>query len=134
MSRLDGTDTRSTVTVRVTENLKEEYKQEVDASMSEAIREHMRSVVNDSGDGSDAPVQFDDEILTDGFAALCDAVETYREPGDRRLPLETAKSQVADSTNVPKKAVLDRILRPLERRNAIRPNHGDIIVREVRDE
>jgi hypothetical protein len=130
MSRLQESDTRSTVTVRIDENLKQAYQDEVE-SMSADLREHIKETVDEPE--RDVP-DLGDERLTNGYAALLDAVEIHSSPDSRSIDAEIARSHVANRLDMPVGAVRARIFEPLRTRNLVRPAWGSIIVREVRDE
>ncbi|ELZ94912.1 hypothetical protein C440_07547 [Haloferax mucosum ATCC BAA-1512] len=117
----------ATVTVRVDENLKKDYTNALDGSMSDDLRAHMEEVartVRDEPEDDNLP---EDEALRDGYIALRRTAEAY-DPSGRRLDVGTAISKVAERAGIPKEAVRRRILKPLEQRGYIAPKWGDIIV------
>ncbi|WP_241768337.1 hypothetical protein [Haloferax sp. ATB1] len=128
MSRMKTERTESTtVTVRVDENLKDDYTSALDGSISDDLRTHMEEVartVRDEPDDDNLP---DDEALRDGYMALRRTAEAY-DPSGRRLDVGTAISKVAERAGIPKDAVRRRVLKPLEQEGYIAPKWGDIIV------
>jgi hypothetical protein len=127
MSRLQESDPRKTITVRVDESTKEAYKSEVD-SMSKDLREHIQDV---AGNSDREMLYLGDELLEDGYRALKDAVETHTAPGARKIDKQTATSEVANALDMPAESIRPRIFEPLESRGLIRPAWGALIVREV---
>ena len=127
MTRLQESDPRKTITVRVDESTKEAYKSEVD-SMSKDLREHIQEVAH--GPEQSTP-DLGDDLLTDGYQALVNAVEKHTAPGARKINKQTATSEVANRLDMPAKSIRPRIFEPLESRGLIRPAWGALIVREV---
>lgn len=115
------------ITVRVDPDLKEDYQASVD-SMSDDLREHITTVAESEESRVEGPA---DEVLADAYAAL----RRNADPHTKRIDVEVARSTVAEATQVPKKAVHKRVLRPLEREGYITPRWGSIRVhQEVTDE
>lgn len=127
MTRLQESDTRSTVTLRIDEELKEQYKDQV-GSMSSDLREHIRETVD--GPGRDVP-DLGDELLTEGYAALRDAVDAHTGPDSRMIDADMARSWVANSLDMPAESVRARIFEPLRKRGLVRPAWGNLVVQEV---
>ena len=114
MSRMQSPeDATSRVTIRVPDELLEEYDEALDnreTDRSKDIRRYMRNVVNapDPDKGRQPPT--DDETLAQGYQAIRKAA------GGRDIPLREAKSLIARETNIPAESVSRRILKPLQER------------------
>ncbi|WP_233506005.1 hypothetical protein [Haloferax sp. Atlit-47N] len=127
MSRMKTERTESTtVTVRVDENLKDDYTSALDGSISDDIRSHMEEVARTVRDESDNNLP-DDEILRDGYLALRRTAEAY-DPNGRRIDVTTAISKVAERAGIPKDAVRRRVLKPLIRDDYVELDWGEIII------
>lgn len=125
MSQLESPRERATITVRIDSDLKEQYRDEVD-SMSDDLRDHIRSVVESEAGGRQQI--FEDKVLNDGYRALRDAAHTH-DPNGRRIDVSTATAAAAESTKVPSKAIRQRVFKPLEELGYLRPAWGSVIVR-----
>ena len=114
MARMESDESAVTrVTVRVPQDLLEEYDETLDArgaNRSEAIRGHMRRVNNDSTPSGERTPPTDDELLAAGYKALIEV------SGRGGIPLDQAKSAVAQKTGLGKEFVGPRIIDPLRKR------------------
>lgn len=121
MSRMESPREQSTVTVRVPEELKDEYKAAVD-SMSEDLREHITDVATGGDDGAGP----DDDKLCTAWEAL----KELRNPRTYKVDVDMAESSIAQRTQIPGKAVRSRVLKPLEHEGWISAKWGSIQVHD----
>lgn len=126
MARMESPeDATKTVSARINHDLVEEFDAVLDEremSRSEALRNFMRSVVADGGDGGSLEPPKDDETLAKGYKALVKSTGG----GRSALPLREAKSLVARETGIPAETVGRRVIGPLNDRGYIRKG-GDPI-------
>lgn len=116
-------DTRSTITVRVDSELKEEYRDSVE-SMSGDLRKHIRDSVQHGDDSEN--VELGDELLNEGYRALKQTIELYTPPGRDSIMSGKAIPKISERVGIPSDAVKTRILKPLEKRAVIVPSSGRI--------
>ncbi|GAA0276866.1 ribbon-helix-helix domain-containing protein [Halobacterium noricense] len=119
MGRMESDESNTKrVTVRVPEQLVEEYDEaldEQDTNRSEDIRQHMRRTVSKpTTDGGLVPPQDDDTL-----AAAYTELRRLTTDG-RSLPLTEARSVLASKLNIPKESVPRRVLKPLNERGYLK--------------
>jgi len=118
----------STVTVRVSESIRDEYDAIVgDGNRSEAIREHMRETINDHNPSPDRHPLADEPDLRQAY----DMLTKLSDPRTGKVPTELAKTKVADELNAPKESVRRNIITRLETRGLIEPAWGHIRIVEI---
>jgi hypothetical protein len=112
----------------------DEIAERENMNRSEKLRELVRQEIERKGDlHGPQPVLPDDEELADAYQLLHD--RAYADHKDRpRVKLETAKNKLY-TNNTPKYAVLDDIIKPLERLEylSVDPGHNQvwIVVRRM---
>jgi hypothetical protein len=100
---------------RVSEELREEYERTLQLegrSVSEDLRRHVRDVVRSGAETSGLP---DEAELREAYVLL----DELASPDDRRVRASVAMSQLAQSTQRPKKNVKWSVLEPLQDRGFI---------------
>lgn len=120
-SQASASNGSAQLSVRTDEDLKREYKTALDAegkSMSDDLREHMKRKVAEHGGnvGRDDHLPADDDLAT-AYVRL----DELASPDKRRVPVEVAKSDLADKLNLKAALVRSNVLDPLKRRGYIRP-------------
>lgn len=127
MARQSTDDPRTTVSVKVSESIKEQYQDAVSGSMSADLRAYIRSR-GESGSVSGRQPPTDDQALRNGYQALLTAVIQYAPPDSRRITVDRANTEVAQATGLPKDGLKRRIFRPLESRGYISVAGGNMII------
>jgi hypothetical protein len=126
---MESTRNSTTVHVRCDEELKEQFKEAVEAessTMTESIVAHMEAVAAEPArdGGSYLP---DDDELREAY----DVLDRHAAPDTRRIDVETARTVLADELGRPKGTIDDAILRPLERHEPrlVVPSWGALKIR-----
>jgi predicted RND superfamily exporter protein len=120
---LPGGDESSTISFRVRDALKQQFKARVDEmedvdSMSEELTNHVRRVVNGTEveqvteiEPWEAP---EEPRLAKAYRLLCE------EQRDGKVPGEQAKSQIAQQSSIPIDQVRRQVLKPLADRGYVK--------------
>ena len=117
------------LSAKVPEDLKDDFAdtcEENGDTMTDVITELMAEYVADHGN---APVSGDDLPDDERQAAAYQRLRELADPDTHRIPTESALSDVAEEVGVKKTAVKRTILKPLERRDYIAAQWGQIEVR-----
>jgi hypothetical protein len=117
---------------RVPESLKSEFESlmaESGMSMSEGVRELLRTAVNDRtfSDGGETDALPENDELRRAFLVL----DRLAAPKSRQVSVAVAESEVAGKLNRPKRTVRDAIFEPLRHQGLIEPRYKRLVVEEV---
>ncbi|MCT9095267.1 hypothetical protein [Haloarchaeobius sp. HME9146] len=127
MPRMESDETTiKRISIRVPVDLLDEYDEALDArdtNRSEEMRAHMRRVANDDTPERGRIPPTDDDLLARGYKALVEV------SGRGGIPLDQAKSAVAQKTGISSEHVGHRIITPLRERGYLK-RAGDPIYRQ----
>jgi hypothetical protein len=104
-NRLKGAEKSKTITVRVPQRLKEQYKDEVD-SMSGDLKEHIKRRVEEGDDWIEPP---ENDMLRKGWRAMRRAAGP-----DGTIPTSVAKSRISEAARVKPEDAIRCVIRPLD--------------------
>lgn len=120
MSKFRNADNRDTISVRIDSELKEQYQESVDSSMSTDLREHIESVVETK---QSRAISTNDQTLRQAYQIICQLSESYQ---STILKTDIVKTKLSDELNITKQAVKSGLLQQLEEQNLIKPLWGNI--------
>jgi hypothetical protein len=120
MPKFRNADNRDTISVRIDSELKEQYQESVDSSMSTDLREHIESVVETK---QSRAISTNDQTLRQAYQIICQLSESYQ---STILKTDIVKTKLSDELNITKQAVKSGLLQQLEEQNLIKPLWGNI--------
>ncbi len=120
MSRLTGKDTRDTITIRVNSELKDEYQDAIEGSMSTNLREHIETVVETK---QSRAISTHNHTLRQAYQILCILSDNYQSD---TLETDIVKTTLSSELNISKDAIKQGLLRELEAQGLIEPLWGKI--------
>ena len=120
MSRLTGKDTRNTITIRLNSELKDEYQDAIDGSMSTNLREHIINVVETK---QSRAISTNNHTLRQAYQIICTLSDNYQ---SQILETDIVKTKLSAELNISKDAIKLGILRELEQQGLIKPLWGKI--------
>ena len=120
MSRLTGKDTRDTITIRLNSELKDEFQDAIDGSMSTNLREHIETIVETK---QSRVISTNNHTLRQAYQIICTLSENYQSD---ILETDIVKTKLSSELNISKDAIKQGILRELEEHGLIKPLWGKI--------
>ena len=120
MSRLTGKDTRDTITIRLNSELKDEFQDAIDGSMSTNLREHIETIVETK---QSRAISTNNHTLRQAYQIICTLSENYQSD---ILETDIVKTKLSSELNISKDAIKQGILRELEEHGLIKPLWGKI--------
>ncbi len=120
MSRLTGNDTRDTITIRLNSELKQEYQDAIDGSMSTNLREHIETIVETK---QSRAISTNNHTLRQAYQIICTLSENYQSD---ILETDIVKTKLSSELNISKDAIKQGILQELEEHGLIKPLWGKI--------
>ena len=122
MSRLTGKDTRDTITIRLNSELKDEFQDAIDGSMSTNLREHIETIVETK---QSRAISTNNHTLRQAYQIICTLSENYQSD---ILETDIVKTKLSSELNISKDAIKQGILQELEEHGLIKPLWGKIKV------
>jgi ribosomal protein S20 len=122
MSRLEQQDTRDTITVRIDAETKDEYQDAIDESMSQDLRDYIKTVIETS-DSTD--IDRSNKRLRQAHQFIQKLSDEY---DSQTLDTDIVESQLAAHLNIDKHAVRQGVLHELQDQGLIKPLWGKILV------
>ena len=120
MSRLTGKDTRDTITIRLNSELKDEFQDAIDGSMSTNLREHIETIVETK---QSRAISTNNHTLRQAYQIICTLSENYQSD---ILETDIVKTKLSSELNISKNAIKQGILQELEEHGLIKPLWGKI--------
>lgn len=122
MSRLEQQDTRDTITVRIDEETKDEYQNALDKSMSQDLRDYIKTVIETS-DTTD--IDRSNQRLRQAHQIIQRLSDEY---DSQTLDTDIVESRLSSQLNIDKDAVRQGVLHQLQDQGLIKPLWGKILV------
>ncbi len=120
MSRLTGKDTRDTITIRLNSELKDEFQDAIDGSMSTNLREHIETIVETK---QSRAISTNSHTLRQAYQIICTLSDNYQSD---ILETDIVKTKLSSELNISKDAIKQGILQELEEHGLIKPLWGKI--------
>ena len=122
MSRLTGKDTRDTITIRLNSELKQEYQDAINDSMSTNLKQHIETIVETK---QSRAISTNNHTLRQAYQIICTLSENYQSD---ILETDIVKTKLSSELNISKDAIKQGILQELEEHGLIKPLWGKIKV------
>ena len=120
MSRLTGKDTRDTITIRLNSELKDEFQDAIDGSMSTNLRKYIETIVETK---QSRAISTNNHTLRQAYQIICALSENYQSD---ILETDIVKTKLSSELNISKNAIKQGILQELEEHGLIKPLWGKI--------